>query len=188
LSLITPGTEEESMTGVPATIYRQAIDTAHNLSTSAISGYHHAKDTAQTLSTSAISGSKQLASHAHATWQSNKPALERMISNIQSVVVPLLKVTIGLILFASQSTPYVVGIFVTILAPECMDRSVARISQIWNNLTLPGKAIAVVAGIIAFPITTAAAAFFAGAYTAVLVIPRNPPAPEMPLETISIVN
>ncbi len=90
------------------------------------------------------------------------PSLHHCAKKVEEIAIPILRIAIGLLLFTSQSSMFVLGSLVSILNPDFMHTSIDRICLIWNGLSISGKVVAIAGGIIAFPITTAISSFFVG--------------------------
>jgi hypothetical protein len=97
-------------------------------------------------------------------WEQNLPILQETATKVANIAIPVINVGIGFLLFAAQSSMFVLGGLVSVLAPEFMQTSIDRIRLIWNDLSIGGKAVSLIGGTVAFPITTAIAAFFVGGH------------------------
>jgi hypothetical protein len=88
------------------------------------------------------------------------PAVQSCAKKVEEISLPIFKVVASLLLFTAQSSMFVIGALVGVVSPEFMRNSIDRICLIWNSFSIGEKAAALVAGVIAFPITTALGAFF----------------------------
>ena len=91
--------------------------------------------------------------------QANETAIK-----VLNASIPVLKTTAGALLFLSQSSMFVLGGLVGVLAPTFMDSSINRICHVWENLGLFEKTLFATGGIVAFPISMASVAFFVGGH------------------------
>lgn len=115
----------------------------------------------------------QIYDSAHSQWESLNPSLLEAARKTYEAAKPAIKLAICFLLFAGQTSMFVIGAVVTLLAPEFMRKSIGRIERIWNNLAPEEKVFVFVGGLVAFPITTAIAAFFAGGLITLDHLPRT---------------
>ncbi len=99
----------------------------------------------------------------------HRPLFER----VRDIALPILLAIGGTILFAAQSSMFVIGVFVSIMNPAILQGALGRISSIWRRQHIISQCLIVAGAAMAWPISLAAASFFLGGHVGLSLLPHE---------------
>lgn len=91
-------------------------------------------------------------------------SIEETTLRVQEIALFALQILATSVLFLSNSSFFVLGAVVSVINKALIDHSVAKIGNVWENLTAAKKALVITAAVFAWPISLASAAFFTGGH------------------------